>query len=169
MSIRTSLIKVVDAARAIAGPTGVDARVNQLTIRTRTWSGSRLGVGTASDSDLVLPARYPIRLITSQEIVAAPGLYEIGDILVDHITPFDGVSVGYTPEDLKPTVTTNNVEIIYVITGEHAGTYRCLELRTYRPFTSQLVLRRRASVADDGTWDALPAVAWDADSRLAWE
>lgn len=144
MSIRTACRKIADKARALSGPTAVDIRINQLTIRTRTWTG-RLGIPPYTDSDLVLPARYPIRLITSQEIVSAPGLYEIGDILVDHITPSDGDTPGYTPAQLKPSVTTNNAEIIYVITGSHAGNYRCLELRTYRAFTSQLVLRRRAS------------------------
>lgn len=145
MGFRDSLNRIADKARALSGPGAVDIRVNQLTIRTRTWSGARLGLGSSTDVDLVLPARYPIRLITSQEIVAAPGLYEVGDVLVDHITPYDNVSVGYTPAQLKPVVTANNVEIIYVITGSHAGNYRCLELRAYRATTSQLMLRRRAS------------------------
>lgn len=145
MSLRTSLLKAVESARALSGPTFADIRVNQLTIRTRTWSGSYVGLGTPTDSDLVLPAHYPIRFISAHEINAAAGQYEMGDLLVDHITPSDGVDVGYTPEQLRPTVTTNNVEIIYVITGPHAGEYSCAELRTFRPFTYQLVLRRKTT------------------------
>ena len=143
MSLRTSLLAVVEAARKISGPTGVDIRVDQLTIRTRTWSGTRLRLGTDTDVDLVLPANYPIRLIASHEVHADVGRYEYGDILVNHITPSDGAGVGYTPAQLKPAVTTDNVEILYIITGSHAGTYELVEARTYRPFTYQLVLRRR--------------------------
>lgn len=143
MSFRTSLLKTVEAARSLSGPSGVDIRVNQLTIRTRTWSGRLLGDGTATDVDLVIPAHYPIRLVTEQEINTAGGQYEVGDILVDHITPSDGAGTGYTPTQLKPVVTTDNVEIIYLIAGPHAGEYSAVELRTYRPFTYQLVLRRK--------------------------
>ena len=144
MSFRTDMLAVVDGFRKISGPDGFDIRVNQLTIRTRTWSGTRLTMGTASDSDLVLPARYPIRFLTEQEIYSAAGAYEAGDIIVDHITPFDGVSVGYTHDQLRPPVSADNVELLYIITGSHAGTYRCIDIRTYKAFTTQLVLRRRA-------------------------
>lgn len=143
MSLRTSLLAVVESARSLSGPTFADIRVNQVTIRTRTWSGSILRDGTATDSDLVLPPHYPVRLITEQELNASGGQYEVGDILVDHVTPSNGAGVGYTPEDLRPVVTTDNVEIIYVITGPHAGEYGIIDLRTYRPFTYQLVLRRK--------------------------
>jgi hypothetical protein len=145
MSFRTAWLAAIDNIRAIAGPTGFDIRVNQLTIRRRTWSGGRISLGSATDVDLVLPARYPIRYLNAQELNSPAGSYEIGDILVDHITPSDGAGAGYTQEQLTPTVTTNGVEIIYVITGTHAGEYTIVDCRTYRPFTSQLVLRRRAS------------------------
>ena len=142
MSFVTDLLKAVDDARKISEDFGV--RTNQLTIRKRTWSGAFLEQGTATDEDLVLPARYPIRYVTAQEVNSSAGSYEAGDILVDHITPSDG-TVGYTPAQLKPVITTNNVEIIYVLTGAHAGEYSLVDCRTYRPFTYQLVLRRRAS------------------------
>lgn len=142
MSFRLALLQLVEAARSISGPAGLDIRTNQLTIRKRTWSGARVRQGTSTDVDLVLPAHYPIRLVSEQELNSAAGQYEMGDILVDHITPSDGDGVGYTPADLHPTVTTNNVELIYVINGAHAGEYSFVELRTFRPFTYQLVLRR---------------------------
>ena len=144
MSFRPSMLSVVDSFRKISGPDGFDIRVNQLTIRTRTWSGTRLNDGTSTDSDLVLPARYPIRFMTEQELFAAGGAYEAGDILVDHITPSDGNGVGYTYAQLRPTVTADNVELLYVINGSHADIYRCIDIRTFRAFTTQLVLRRRA-------------------------
>ncbi len=142
MSFRIGLLAVVDAARKIAGPAGLDIRTNQLTIRTRTWSGSILSQGTSSDSDLILPAIYPIRYVTAAEINMSGGQYEVGDIAVNHITPSNGAGVGYTRAQLKPVVTTDNVELLYVITGEHAGEYIVKTLETYRPFSYRLVLSR---------------------------
>lgn len=143
MSFRTDFLKTVDDLRAISGPSGFDIRVNQVTIRTRTWDGGLIGKGNANDSDLVLPAQYPVRFLTAQDVFSSSGEYEVGDILVDHITPSDGAGTGYTPQQLRPDVTTDNVEIIYVISGQHAGEYRCIDLRAFRAFTTQLVLRRR--------------------------
>jgi len=143
MSIRTSLIKLVDRYRALTGPDHFDLRTNQLTIRTRRWSGGQVELGDPIDSDLVLPAIYPVRYLTAHELRTAAGRYELVDILVDHITPSDGNGTGYTQEQLYPTVTDNGTEIIYILTGTHAGEYRCMDIRTYRPFTYQLVIRRR--------------------------
>jgi hypothetical protein len=145
MSLRTQLLPAVEAARKLTGPSFADVRVNQLTIRKRTWSGSRIALGDPTDEDLVLPPHYPIRYMTAQEIFSAGGLYETGDVLVDHITPSDGAGTGYTLEQLRPVVEANNVDVIYILTGTHAGEYRCIDVRTYRAFTSQLVLRRRAT------------------------
>lgn len=143
MSIRKSLIPVVAKIRALAGPTFADVRINQLTIRTRTWSGAYPQDGTYTDSDLVLPPHFPIRRIESAEVRGVDGAYETGDIIVDHITPSDGAGTGYTLAQLAPRPTTNNVEIIYLITGEHPGEYALVDARSYRSFTYQLVLRRR--------------------------
>lgn len=142
MSFRLSLLAMIDAARSIAGPTGLDIRTNTLTIRTRTWSGTQLGEGTATDSDLVLAAHYPIRYITAAEINSSGGQYEIGDIAVNHITPFNGVNAGYTPAQLKPVITVDNVELIYLVVGSHGGEYVIKTLEAYRPFSYRLVLSR---------------------------
>ncbi len=142
MSFRLGILAAVDAIRSIAGPTGLDIRTNFVTVRTRTWSGSVLGQGTPTDSDLVLNPWYPVRYITAAEVATSGGQYEVGDILVDHITPSNGSSAGYTPEQLKPTVTTDNVEILYVIVGSHGGEYVIRTLETYRPFSYRLVLSR---------------------------
>ncbi len=145
MSFRTAILAAVEAARSISGPSGLDIRVNQLTIRTRTWSGRQLRDGTATDSDLVLPAHYPVRLLKAEEISSSGGEYEVGDISVGHITPFDGVSVGYTPTQLKPHVTSDSVELIYIITGVHGGEYKVISCQTYRPFSYKLILRRKTT------------------------
>jgi len=143
MSFRTNLLKVADAGRALAGPGGLDQRTNQVTVRTRTWSGDFVGLGTPTDSDLILPAIYPVKQVSTREVSSSGGLYEMGDIIVNHITPSDGESVGFTPMQLKPSVTSSSVEIIYIVTGSHAGEYSLQELRTYRPYSYTMVLRRR--------------------------
>ena len=145
MSLRTSLLAVCAAARSLSGPAFADIRTNQLTIRTRTWSGARVGAGTSTDADLVLPSHFPIRYLTAQQISSAAGRYEVGDLRVDHITPSNGGSVGYTVNQLNPPVTARNVEVIYILTGEHAGWYSLIDFRSYRPFTYQLIIRRRAT------------------------
>lgn len=138
--------KLAEQARAHAY-TVAPVVTNQLTIRQRVWAGGRPGmvVEGFNDIDLVLPARYPVRHLTQQELNASAGRYEVGDILVDGISPSDGAGSGYTPEQLAPTITTDDVELIYVITGDHAGEYSLVEARTFRAFTYQLVLRRRSS------------------------
>lgn len=145
LSFRLGLLAAVEAARGIAGPTGLDVRTNQLTIRTRTWSGAMLDDGTATDSDLVLPAHYPVRNVALDEVASSGGVYETGDVLVNHITPSNGVDVGYTREQLNPKSLDNNVEILYLLTGSHSGEYALVECRTFRSFSYSLVLRRRRS------------------------
>lgn len=143
MSFRTDLLATVDAARAISGPAGLDIRTNQLTIRTITWSGKYARDGVIdSTQDTVLPAYYPIRFIRGEEIEASGGQYTLNDVLVNHITPSNGLGVGFTPEQLNPPKATDNVETIYVITGPMGGNYALVDCRTHRPFTYQLVLRR---------------------------
>lgn len=144
MSFRTDLLAGIDAIRAIAGPDGFDIRTNRLTIRKRTWSGGRLSLGTATDVDLVLLGHYPIKYVDAHEVHSSGGVLELGDILVDHITPSDG-TIGYTPTHLRPPITSNSQELIYILTGAHVGEYGLVEIRTYRPFTYQLALRRRGT------------------------
>jgi hypothetical protein len=143
MSFRTGILPAIARIRALTGPDGFDIRMNQVTIAVRTWSGARLHQGSATDATTVLPQHFPVKHLEQREIANSGGVYEMGDILVDHITPTDGADVGYSPTQLKPTITTDNQERVYILTGTHAGEYALVELRTFRPFTWQLVLRRR--------------------------
>lgn len=140
MSIRNALLAIAERARSITGAGALDVRPHQLTVRVRTWSGSRVKQGTSLDSDLVLPQHYPVRLVKQIEIDRSGGQIEVGDILVDNITPDP---VGYTPRQLKPLVEANQ-ERIYVLSGPHEGFYSLVELRTFKAFSYSLVLRRRA-------------------------
>ncbi len=143
MSFRTSLMASIEAARALTGPAGYDIRTHQLTIRTRTWSGEYRGQGTPTDSDLVLPAHYPVRRVSGSDTETSGGRYKVDDVIVRHITPSDGAGTGYTPAQLAPAAPSTNVQIIYVLTGPEGGDYELLEARFHKPFSYELVLRKQ--------------------------
>lgn len=143
MSFYDEMRAIADELRNIASPSELDQIRHQVTIRTRTWSGGARGLGTSSDSDFALPQKFRVDLMKVAEISTSGGLYEVGDVVVRHITPNVGTdSIGFTKAQLKPSVTSNAVELIYVISGPHAGTYRLVELRTWKNYSWELVLRR---------------------------
>lgn len=146
MSLRTKLLKTADKFRRLSGPAFADIRTHQLTVRTRTWTGTIVGEGTYTDSDFVVAPYYPVRAISQQETFTGGGRYNVGDITINHITPFDGISTGYTKAQLYPAAPSNNVDIIHVLTGPNGEVlfYRCIEYQEFRPFTIRLVLRQRA-------------------------
>lgn len=155
MSLRVALLPVLDTVRSIVGPTqlsgapGLDIRPNGLTITVRTWPG-RLGdttAGSYSDSSATLAPVPRIRALSSREIAGSGGLYEEGDLLVGPITPAytnpDTSTGGYSEVDLAPVQSTDNIEVLYLITGPNAGDYRRIELRRGRAFRYELVLRKK--------------------------
>ncbi len=154
MTLRNDLKAVADIVRGIAGPSILDQRPAQLTRRLRTWSGGFRGADAVpaqpqfTDVDLVIDQKFRIRQLSTREIANSGGQYEMGDIIVDHITPdftdpITSAAGGYTEAQLKPTQTENGVELYYVVTGQHAGEYQCVELRSWRAYSYALVLRRR--------------------------
>ncbi len=149
MTFRTGLLAAIDSIRGIAGPAGLDVRTTGVTVRTRTWSGGRRDLGTKTDSDLVLNQYYRVHDVTDREVSGSGGRYEMGDVRVDHITPSDG-TIGYTPAQLRPPVTSDATEVIYVLSGPAAGQYGIVELLRHRSFTYQLVLRRMADTVVTG-------------------
>lgn len=144
MSLHDDLLAVVDEVRNILSPSELDQIRHQVTIRTRTWSGGAKGLGTKSDSDLVLPQKFRVDRIHAAEVASSGGQYEMGDVKVLHITPADSThSVGFTTAQLKPPITTDAVERIYLLTGEHGGEYALVELQNFKNYGWTLVLRRR--------------------------
>lgn len=141
MSLRTALLPIVETCRALAGSTSLDIRTTQLTIRTRTWSGGRAGVGTPTDNDLVLPQRYKVIQLSAKDVASSGGRYEMEDLKVGPITPAQSGS-GYTLAQLLPTGA-DGVEILYVLTGVTAGEYVLVQSNSTRPFRYELILRRR--------------------------
>lgn len=144
-SPRTGWVQLVDQVREILGPNQLDIRPNKLIIRTRIWSGSRPGEGTYTDSDLELTQKFKIRQLYTREVAASGGKFEIGDVIVEHITPGGVVDgIGYTEDQLSPPVSASNVETLYIIQGPLAGTYSRLTLNNWKILSWSLVLRKRA-------------------------
>jgi hypothetical protein len=142
LSFRTDLLALVDSIRELPD-TSFDLRLNEVSIITRTWSTEYVGQdGVYEDSVLVLPKKYPVRHVSIDEVTASGGQYRLQDVKVKHITPFDGIATGYTPEQLAPPITADNVQVIYVITGPLAGEYERIHARFDRSFSYELTLRR---------------------------
>lgn len=151
MTTRDQWIKIADVTKNIKLPTQLDAAPQRLVIRTRTWSGQTVGEGTYTDSDLVLPQKFKVRNIIQDkvpgnEFVRSGGKYEMTDVVVSGITkrPTDDDTIGYTTEQLAPTVSAQNVEVIYILLGESPGTYSRLFLDSDRLLSHWLYLRQRA-------------------------
>lgn len=160
MSLRTDILPIADELRGLAGPSELDVRPSQLTIRKRTWSGGRIGLGATqdpvthlpaayTDDDAVVPQIYRIRHVSAREVASSGGRYEAEDIKVGPITPaygFQSTAGGWSPSALKPDGT-DAMEVIYVIGGadENAmhGDYTLIQLHTEQPFSFYTILRRR--------------------------
>jgi len=90
----------------------------------------------------VLPKQYKVTNLTSKEIASSGGRFEDGAIRFGPVTPDFGTG-GYTPAMLKPTVTTDDTQIIYLLTGQVAGEYALAQLQTTKPFSYVLFLNRK--------------------------
>ena len=141
MSLRTRFLGIADRLLDLTGPSRFDIRTNQLTVRQRTWTGG-VGVGSYVDSDLVLPQKYAVRVLSQREIASSGGRYRQGDIIVGPITPSDGEGAGFTPEQLRPVPESGEVEILYVITGPLAGRFHLVDSHFDQPFGYFLTLAR---------------------------
>ncbi len=148
MALRNALLQMSARLRALAGPERMDQRPHRLSILTRTWSGGYKEAGEATEDGIELPQHFIIRQVTTREISSSGGRYEMGDVMVDGITPEyvdrDGKPRGFSPIALNPVVTRSGVEVIYRITGPHEGDYQIVELQSWRPYGYALVLRRRS-------------------------
>jgi len=128
---------IAERARPIASP----IRTSRVTVRTRTWSGSQVGEGTASDSDLLLPDYVKVADLQAREIAGSAGRYDDGAVRVGPITPPNSAG-GLTLEQIAPSAPDDSTEIIYVITGACAGEYRRADVLKSKPFRYELVLNR---------------------------
>lgn len=145
MGLRDELNAVADGVRALAGSSDIDERPTTVTIRQRTWDGGRVRFGNATDVDLVLTPNPKVRQLTQQEVYAAGGLYQTGDVRIGPITPAYSTSSssgGYTAAQLKPVITTDGVELLYVLSGQMIGEHKLVNLDNGKAHAWFLVVRR---------------------------
>jgi len=131
VSLVEDLRPVVDAGRQLAQDLGLRGR--SVTVRVRTWSGGRIGSGTASDVDtLLVPApkvvEPPARLVGD-----APGMYESGDLIVTKIARDTYTESTFTPSKIA------GVEVIFLVDTRQ---YRIVGAPSDKNFEWALLLRR---------------------------
>lgn len=115
MTVKTSVLTPINNARAIIAQLGF--RPFALTIITRVWTGIRIGQGATVDTRLEITPAPRVRVVSLREVASNVGTLREGDWRVDKITPFDGVSVGWTEAQLRPKATDNKTEILYELAG----------------------------------------------------
>ena len=146
-TLRASLLPVLNKARGIIDDLGF--RTSDVVIRTRRWVGERSAEGDYTDD--LLPLRNPrprVRTLSTQEVAASGGKYELGDLRIDKLTPrFAGPPAGgYTPAQLDPPVGEEGVEVRYVVTGAFAGEYAIQSGNFDRALGYSIVIRRTNAV-----------------------
>jgi hypothetical protein len=145
VSFRQVVLAALANIRPILGPTGLDIRVTAVTVRTRTWTGGRRGLGSAVDVDLPIVPRPRVRKATLREVASSGGRISIDDVIVDHVQPAVN-GVGFTRAQIAPEPTTDGVEIIYVLVGEDNQGFNGNFYRKWatsdRPFRHTLILTR---------------------------
>jgi hypothetical protein len=87
------VLVALDACRAIRGVLGLNPFT--VTVRVRTWTGARPGLGTKTDKTTTLTVGVPplgpqpctVREVTNQEIITSGGLYRARDLKIGPLTP----------------------------------------------------------------------------------
>lgn len=146
-NLRTSLLPVMQAARGIIDDLGF--RTSDVVIRTRTWIGPRSVDGAYNDEELALRNPRPrVRTLSTREIAASGGKYELGDLRIDKLTPhYAGPPAGgYTPAQLDPPVSSDDVEVRYVVSGAFAGEYAIESGNFDRALGYSIVIKRTNTV-----------------------
>jgi hypothetical protein len=92
----------------------------------RTWSGARVGVGTATDvttlikvgKDLYNPN---VKELNVRDVVASGGKYQAGDFQVgpiSHEYSYAAVTYGHSLDDVNPATGASPKEVMYKLTGD---------------------------------------------------
>lgn len=152
MTLRSGLLPALDAIRGI--PDALGLRLYTVSIRVRTWSGTRPGVdsSTPSDADKYFYVdagthRPHVVQVTQRDIIASGGVYQDQDVKVGPITPpYTGGGVDITAFD--PAMTSSPVEVFFLISGPGMAAggswYRKVGQDVSRPLSYFFTLRRMA-------------------------
>lgn len=148
MSFRTDLLAAVNAIRG-AVPRSLDLRQHVVTVRVRTWTGTRSSVGTTTDVDTVLTtgdgvSNPKVKEVSSKDIVASGGLLTDQDVIVGPFTP-EFAAGGIAGSVTEPATTTTAREVYFKITGPGMPTngrwFKRVTDDTSKNFSQWLTLR----------------------------
>lgn len=149
-NIRASLDKI----RGIPAILGL--RPYSLSVRIRSWSGERIGLGTATivDQDLSVADGYQprIRQLSQKDILASNGLYSDQDLEI-LLTPLF-VSIcgigGYSTDSFDPPIYPNPIEILFNIKGNghppEGSWYKKISQSTDLALTFTIIIRKTGEV-----------------------
>lgn len=112
MSLRDSLITLVDTIRDQVVDEAVGLRLHVVKTRLRVWSGGELGRGTATNTDTTLDPKPKVNLITPRLVQASGGKYLDGDRVVEKI------SATYTEAQLDGGTVATGREFYWLIDDE---------------------------------------------------
>lgn len=152
MALSDDLLPALDSIRGIPDTLGL--RLYSVSIRVRTWSGSRPGVDSSTSTDanqyFYVDAgthRPRVQQVTQRDIIASGGVYQDQDVKVGPITPpYTGGGVDITAFD--PNMTASPVEVFFKIEGPGMATggswYRKVGQDCSKPLAYYFTLRRVA-------------------------
>jgi len=116
MSFVSDILPEIDSIRGITGEFGLCGTT--VTVRTRTWSGGQVGLGTATDTDVLLKVggqNPKCRRVAYKETVAGGGKYQEGDYRIGRMTAdFPGSAATFAMIN-PPTVA--GTEVYYILVG----------------------------------------------------
>jgi hypothetical protein len=122
MTLRDVLLPAVNKIRTIPNTIGI--RLFTVTVRVRSWTGDRVGLGAITTTDTALAnlngSPPKVRQLSGDDVVASGGtlsdqMFEIGPLTPSYI---EGLStLGTTGNAINPPTTDGPQEILYVITG----------------------------------------------------
>ena len=155
MALRDALLPAIDAARGIPGTLGL--RLFTVAIVSRTWTGTRAGMGVSTDTTTGIKVdlgiyQTKITLISANDAIASGGAYTNQDIRVGPITPpFAGSTAdGDAITVFDPTPGASPTEIFFNIKGPGypaAGAWFAkISQDVTKSFRYSFVVRRTAEI-----------------------
>lgn len=119
MSFASDIRDSLDAIRGIPGEMGL--RPHSVTVRVTTWSGARVGLGTATTTSTALyvgaGAQNPkVRQLSQRDVIASGGKYTDQDLRVGPVTPsYTGGGVAHAT--LDPSTSSSPTEVRFLVEG----------------------------------------------------
>lgn len=148
---------VTDALRQVAWCTyATKGRLgltrHTVSLRIRDWSGSRPGLGTATDTLTLFTVEDgyapPLSRISGKDVSASNGRFQQNDLRLVLVQPFtlNNISYGYDYNSFNPPVS-GTKEILWKITNydEPVGWYTKVEEDLSSQITWTITLRKTAS------------------------